>query len=110
MLRNALRISAFILTTALVTAAQSIPAGTHLTVRIDSQVNSGSAHAGDHFKANLARDLVVNGQTIAKAGAPVNGKVTYVKPSGRLHAPGELTLRLASVEVDGKNVPIATSA
>ncbi len=106
---RAFKISLAILTLSLVAAAQTIPAGTRLTVRIDSQVNSATAHAGDRFSANLTRDLVVDGATLAKAGAPVKGKVTYVKPSGRLHAPGELTLRLASVEVGGKMVPISTS-
>jgi hypothetical protein len=110
MLGRTLRVIAFILTTALLTAAQSIPAGTRLTVRIDSQVSSKTAQAGDRFNANLTHDLVVNGQTIAKAGAPARGKVTYVKPSGRLHAPGELTLRLTSVEVNGKFLPLSTSA
>ena len=33
-----------------------------------------------------------------KSGAPVKGKVAYVKPSGRLHAPGELTVRLTSID------------
>ncbi len=106
---RALKISLAILTLSLVAAAQTIPAGTRLTVRIDSQVNSATAQTGDRFSANLTRDLVVDGATLAKAGAPVKGKVTYVKPSGRLHAPGELTLRLASVEVGGKMVPISTS-
>jgi hypothetical protein len=36
--------------------------------------------------------------------------VTYVKPSGRLHAPGELSVRLTSVEINGKMVPVSTSA
>jgi len=110
MLGRTLRVIAFVLTTALLTAAQTIPAGTRITVRIDSQVSSKTAHAGDRFNANLARDLVVNGQTIAKAGAPAHGKVTYVKSSGRLHAPGELTLRLTSVDVNGKLLPVSTSA
>jgi len=32
------------------------------------QINSASAHVGQSFNANLLRDLVVNGKTIAKAG------------------------------------------
>jgi hypothetical protein len=110
MLARTLRVAAFILTTALVTAGQTIPAGTRLTVRIDSQITSASAHAGDRFNGNLTRDLVVDGKTLAKSGAPVKGKVSYAKSSGRLHAPGQFALRLTSVEVNGKQVPISTSA
>lgn len=111
MLSRTLKITAVVLALTLAAAAaESIPAGTRMTVRISSQINSGTAHAGDRFDANLTSDLVVDGKTMAKAGAPARGKVTYVKPSGRLHAPGELSLRLTSVEVDGKMLPISTSA
>ena len=91
-------------------AAQTIPSGTRVTVRMGQEISSGSATAGEKFDATLTRDLVVNGRAIAKAGAPVRGKVTYAKSSGRLHAPGELTLRLSSVEVNGKMVPVSSSA
>ena len=109
MLGKLIRLSSLLLL-ASVAAAQTIPAGTHLTIRTDSQLNSGTAKAGQRFHANLAKPLVVNGKTLAKAGAPVHGKVTYVKASGRLHDPGEITVRLTSVEIHGKFVPIATSA
>ncbi len=93
---------------ALVAAAQTIPAGTALTVRVGSEINSGSAKVGDRFDGTLARSLVVNGKTVARAGAPVKGKVTSAKSSGRLHAPGELAIRLTSVQVNGRMVPIST--
>jgi len=91
-------------------SAENIPAGTPLTIRTDSQISSATANAGQTFHANLAHALVVNGKTLAKSGAPVKGKITYAKSSGRLHDSGQLTLRLTSVEVDGKMVPISTSA
>jgi hypothetical protein len=90
-------------------SAETIPAGTRIAVRTDSQISSKSARGGDRFNANLARDLVVDGKTIAKKGTPVKGKVTYAKSSGRLHAPGQLTLRLTSIEIHDKAVPISTS-
>ncbi len=91
-------------------SAQTVPAGTRITVRTDTQINSATARVGQSFHANLAKNLVVDGKTIAKAGAPAKGKVTYVKPSGRLHAPGEVTIRLTSIELaDGKTLPVSTS-
>jgi hypothetical protein len=77
--------------------AQSIPAGSRLQVRLGTTLSSGSSHAGETFDGTLANDVVVNGRTVARAGEPVKGKVTYVKPSGRLHAPGQITVRLTSV-------------
>jgi hypothetical protein len=108
MLGRSLKIAPILLM-AVIAGAQTMPAGTHLTVRTDSQISSGTAKAGDRFSANLANDLVVEGKVLAKAGAPAKGKVTYAKSSGRLHDPGELTLRLTSVEINGKAVPISTS-
>jgi hypothetical protein len=100
-----------LLTLGMLSAAETIPAGTHITVRTDSQISSGSAHVGQSFHANLVKDLVVDGKTIAKAGAPAKGKVTYIKPSGRLHAPGEVTIRLTSIQLaDGQTMPVSTSA
>ena len=86
--------------------AAGIPAGTHVTVRMGHQMSSETARAGETFEGTLARDLVVNGTTIAKAGAPVRGKVTSAKSSGRLHAPGVLTVRLTSINGN----PVTSSA
>src|ERR1700758_5192633 len=109
MLNRFLKSTVLLLTLGILASAQAIPAGTRVTVRTDSQISSKSARAGDRFNANLVQDLVVDGKTIARKGTPVKGKVTFAKSSGRLHAPGELTLRLASIEVGNKMVPISTS-
>jgi hypothetical protein len=91
-------------------AADTIPSGAKLSVRLASGINSKTAKTGQTFHGTLARNLVVNGKTMAEAGAPVKGKVTRAKSSGRLHDPGELTLRLTSIEIQGKAVPISTTA
>ena len=100
----------FLLIFGMLASAQTVPAGTRITVRTDSQINSATAHVGQSFHANLLRDLVVDGKTIAKAGTPAKGKVTYAKSSGRLHAPGQLAIRLTSVELgNGRTLPVSTS-
>jgi len=109
MLGKSLKIASLLVLLSALAAAQTIPAETKLTVRTASEISSGTAKVGDRFDATLTRDLVVNGKTLAKAGAPVRGKVTYVKSSGRLHEPGELTLRLTSVQVNGKMTPISST-
>jgi hypothetical protein len=78
-------------------AAQSMPSGTIVTVRTSSSMSSATARSGQSWQGTLAKDVVVNGQTVAHAGDPVTGKVTLAKDSGRIHAPGLLTLRLTSV-------------
>ena len=100
----------FLFTLGMLASAQTVPAGTRITVRTDSQINSANAHVGQSFNANLRRDLVVDGKTIAKAGAPAKGKVTYAKSSGRLHAPGQVTIRLTSIRLaNGRTLVVSTS-
>ena len=110
MLGRILKANLLFLLLAAMAAAQTIPAGTRLSVRTTSEISSGTAKVGDRFEGALASNLVVGGKTVAKAGSPVRGKVTLAKSSGRLHAPGQLSLRLTSVEVNGKMLPIATGS
>lgn len=92
-------------------AAETIPAGTRIVVRTDSQINSADAHVGQSFHANLVKDLAVHGKTIAKAGAPAKGKITYAKSSGRLHEPGQLSIRLTSIQLsNGKTLAVSTAS
>jgi hypothetical protein len=86
-----------LLGSALLAGAGTIPAGTRVTVRINQALSSGSAHKDQAWSGVLTSDINSGGKTIAKAGDAVKGKVTYVKPSGRLKAPGQITVRLSSI-------------
>jgi hypothetical protein len=90
--------------------AQEIPAGTKISVRNGSELNSGKATVGQAWEGSLSHDLMVNGKTIAKSGATVHGKVTLAKSSGRLHAPGQISVRLTSVETKNGPVAVKTSS
>jgi hypothetical protein len=79
-------------------ARAAIPAGTHATVRLNTSLSSATANTGQAWSGTLTRDIVSNGKILAKSGETVRGKVTYVNRSGRLHKPGELSLRLTSVK------------
>jgi hypothetical protein len=91
-------------------SAQEIPPGTRLAVRLDANISSRSAQVGDIVPASLARDLVVNDHVLARAGTPLRGRVTYVRRSGRFHNPGYLTIRLASIDIDGRHYRLDSSA
>ena len=77
--------------------AETTPAGSHATVRINTSLSSATATKGETWSGTLTHDIVEHGKVVARAGAPVKGKVTYVNRSGRLHKPGALTLRLSSI-------------
>lgn len=78
-------------------AAVSIPSGTHVSVRTTTSLNSGSARTGQTWEGSLNQDLAVDGKTVAHQGDPVKGVVAFAKDSGRIHAPGELSIRLTSI-------------
>ena len=88
----------------------TLPAGTLVAVRLQSGVSSANAAPGQEFDAVLDEPLVVNGQTIVQRGAAAVGRVVAARSSGRLHNPGYLRLTLASVEVNGKSVPVQSSS
>lgn len=90
--------------------AQTIPDGTRLVVRLDANVSSGSAQVGDIVPASLERDLVVNNKVLARAGTPVRARVTYVRRSGRFSNPGYLTVRLASIDIEGRRYALESTA
>ncbi|MGZ4730625.1 MAG: hypothetical protein ACXVZH_00650 [Terriglobales bacterium] len=56
------KIAAVLMSLALAAEAQTIPAGARLTVRMASEISSGTAKAGDRLDATLAHALVVNPQ------------------------------------------------
>jgi hypothetical protein len=88
----------------------TVPAGTPVTVRLQSAVSSASNNSGDRFEAVLDAPLVVDGKTLAPAGANVVGRVVAAKSSGHLKDPGMIQLALASIVIDGKEVPVASSS
>jgi hypothetical protein len=87
----------------------TLPAGTPVTVRLQTPVSSAASQPGEIFDAVLDEPLAVDGQTVASRGAAVRGKVTIARHSGRLHHPGELGLTLVSVSVQGQDLPLESS-
>lgn len=87
-----------------------VPQGTPVAIRLQHAISSASTATGDSFDFVLAEPLVVNGKTVAPAGAPGVGRVVAARKSGRLHNAGYLRLALASVEVEGKQVPLQSSS
>jgi hypothetical protein len=91
-------------------AKLNIPAGTPLTVRLQSAVSSASAQSGDTFDAVLDEPVVVKGETVIPKGADVTGTVVEANKGGRLHKPAYLKITLASVHVHGKGMAVETSS
>jgi hypothetical protein len=87
-----------------------IPAGTEVTVRLQSALSSADSRAGDSFQAVLVEPIVVAGKMVVPPGAAVTGSVVAGKTSGGLNAPGYLRVTLASIAMNGKPIPLETSS
>ena len=86
----------------------TIPAGTVLVIRMDTQIAS-TDKAGTRFTAKLVADLMAGNATIAKAGTTVFGQVDQSKQAGRLAGKSQLAISLTGVDLAGKILPIMTT-
>jgi hypothetical protein len=86
--------------------AATIPAGTTLTVNTVSLITSQDA-VGSSFEAKIAQDVSVKGSVLLKAGTKAFGKVSSSRRNPRKSA--SLSVELASVSVNGRNVPVKTN-
>lgn len=87
--------------------AATIPAGTTLTVNTVSLVTSQDA-VGSSFEAKLAQHVSVKGNVLLRAGTKVFGKIRSSRRNPRKSGP--LTVELASVSVNGRNVAVKTNS
>jgi hypothetical protein len=85
----------------------SIPAGTTFTVRMLDGASSNDSK-GKRFTTTLEMDLVVNGQTVAKAGTKIYGRVENAQKAGRYVGKSTLDIRLTELTVGATLVPIVT--
>ena len=97
-------------TGSLIPMPASLPAGTPITVRLQSAVSSASSRSGDEFEAVLDEPVIIQGQAVVPRGAAVSGKVVEAQASGHLQAPGYLRLTLEKISINGKAVPLQTSS
>src|SRR5437899_7044112 len=87
--------------------AGTIPAGTTLTVSTVSLISSQSV-VGRSFEAKIAQDVSVKGNVVLRAGTKAFGKITSSRANPRKSGP--LTVELASIDVNGRRIPVKTSS
>jgi hypothetical protein len=87
----------------------TIPAGTRIRVRLDQAVGSKISVAGQAFKATVADDVVVDGQTVIMQGADASGTVIAARPLGHVKGGALLELRMERVTAPSGSYRVATS-
>lgn len=87
-----------------------LPAGTVITVRLGQAVGSKISQPGQSFTATVATPVEGDGQAVIPSGANATGTVVDAKPLGRFKGGAVLELELDSIEVNGSQRPVHTSA
>ena len=87
----------------------TIPAGKVLTIQLADEVGSKVSQPGQTFGGSLARAVTVNGEEAIPSGARVRGEVVDAKSMGHFAGGALLELKLDSVTVNGRQLPLNTA-
>ena len=94
--------------------ARSLPAGTLITVRLETPLALARIRGGDAFTATVAEPLTIDGERALAAGTLVSGRIESVQPSGNRAGsppdPGYIQLTLNTITVAGKVINVETSS
>jgi len=85
----------------------TVPANTVMRVRINEELNSGTARIGDRFSANVVEPVYAGGGVeVVPVGSKVWGRVTQVNRAEK-RRPGNITVAFDSVQLpNGRTTPI----
>jgi hypothetical protein len=94
--------------------ALGLPAGTLVTVQLETPLAISQVRAGEAFTASLAGPIIVNGYTLVQRGTPVSGRVESAQLSAERAGlgpdPGYVRLTLNAITVDGRELAVQTSS
>jgi hypothetical protein len=88
-----------------------VPGGTPIHFKLLRTISTATAQSGQSVPAELTAPLVVDGRTVAQAGAPAVVYIRNAESSGRVGGSARLTLSLTSITlVNGSTAAIHTSS
>ena len=91
-------------------AVISLPEGTSIRVRLDSDLGSNISHAGDTFTATVADDVMKGGDVVIAKGARAEGTVVDAKALGRFKGGAALVVKLDRVTSRWGSYPVETAS
>jgi hypothetical protein len=83
-----------------------VPAGTSVTVSLGTALGSKLSQVGQTFTGSVAKSVVVGGVVAIPKGANIAGTVTDAKPLGKLSGAAVLEVRLDSITLHGREMPV----
>lgn len=91
-------------------AVITLPSGTEIRVRLDTDLGSKISQPGDSFTATVADSVMKNGEVVVPKGARAEGTVVDAKPLGRFKGGALLSVKLERVRTRWGSYPVATSS
>ena len=75
----------------------TIPGGTHIPVTLKNAISTKSSRVGDPIYAQSTFPVVVNDRIVVPAGTYVQGKISQIKPAGRMKGRAEVLVHFTSL-------------
>ena len=101
---------AAILLAAVCAAAQTVPAGTALKVRLQTTLSTFSNKSGDAFTGQVTEAVTINGQTMIPVGTTLQGRVTKVSEPRRIKGRPTIGILPESVTLaSGEKLPLSAT-
>jgi hypothetical protein len=88
------------------TGTLEVPVGTEVDVRLQNNLNSGTAQVEDRFEGTTTADVSVDGRVAIPVGSLVRGVVTSVEPGTRTNRTSKMTVSFDQVTINGRSYPI----
>jgi hypothetical protein len=79
----------------------TIPAGTSLSVILDTPVGSDTSRVEERVSGHLARPVIVHGETALAEGSRIGGVITDAKQSGKVKGRAHVAVRFDSLSPSG---------
>jgi hypothetical protein len=83
-----------------------IPEGQQVDVRLDGELNSGTAQVEDRFAATTVVDLYQGNDILIPAGSTLRGVVSSVEKATRTDRKGSMTVAFDQITVRGRAYPM----
>jgi hypothetical protein len=75
----------------------TIPAGTKIPITLKNTISTRANHEGDPIYAQSTFPVVVNDHIVVPAGTYVQGKITSIKPAGRIKGRAEVLIHFTTL-------------
>lgn len=90
----------------------TVQKGTEIRLKLQSDLSTKTAHAGERFTATVVQPVYVDNQLVIPAGTTINGMVGAVvgtRHFALFHGQAAISLDLRNIQAAGRDIPIQTT-